>query len=70
MQVTVNGEPREIPDGTTVSELLALLQTQAERVVVELNLTMLKRAQHGATQLKAGDRVEVVRFVGGGAGHG
>ncbi len=70
MNVVVNGEPRELPEGMTVAELLAFLQTPAERVVVELNLVILKRAQHTATQMKAGDQVEVVRFVGGGARHG
>ena len=70
MRVTINGEWRELPEGMTVSELLALLQTPAERVVVELNLTILKRAQHVASQLKTGDQVEIVRFVGGGARHG
>lgn len=67
MDVTVNGEKRTLPEGTNVSELLELFQASAERVVVELNLTILKRAEHGATLLKEGDQVEIVRFVGGGA---
>jgi len=66
MHVTVNGEAREMPEGVTVSKLLEMLNVQPERVVVEVNLTILKRAEHPATTLKAGDRVEIVRFVGGG----
>jgi thiamine biosynthesis protein ThiS len=70
MQVTVNGEPRAIPDGTTAAQLLELLKVTPERVVVEVNLTILKRAQLVATALREGDRVEIVHFVGGGSGPG
>ena len=67
MELLVNGEKRTIPDGTTVSQLLETLKVQPERVVVEVNLTILKRAEHPATVLKEGDTVEIVHFVGGGA---
>jgi thiamine biosynthesis protein ThiS len=66
MQVSINGEQRELPDGTTVSQMLGTLKMQPERVVVEVNLTILKRAQHAGTVLKEGDKVEIVHFVGGG----
>lgn len=67
MQVKVNGEPRELPRGTTVAQLLQALNVLPERVVVEVNLRILKRAEHPTVVLQDGDRVEVVRFVGGGA---
>ena len=67
MDVTVNGETRELPDGITVSQLLETMKVTPERVVVEVNLTILKRAQHASTILQAGDQVEIVHFVGGGA---
>ena len=66
MELTVNGEKRQVPDGTTVSQLLGTLKVAPERVVVELNLTILKRAEHPMTLLRAGDHVEIVQFVGGG----
>ncbi len=66
MELTVNGDKREVQEGTTVSKLLELLQVVPERVVVEVNLTILKRAEHPQTILKEGDQVEIVRFVGGG----
>ena len=68
MQVTVNGEARTVPDGTTAAQLLELLKVIPERVVVEVNLTILKRAQLPATALSEGDTIEIVQFVGGGAG--
>jgi thiamine biosynthesis protein ThiS len=67
MELTVNGELQQVADGLTVSGLLKTLQVAPERVVVELNLTILKRAQHPEAVLKEGDRVEIVQFVGGGA---
>ena len=67
MQVQVNGQMRELPDGLTVAGLLSTLQVVPERVVVEVNLTILKRAQHAQTALKEHDQVEIVQFVGGGA---
>ena len=69
MQVMVNGERRELPDGSAVSALLDALNVAPERVVVEVNLTILKRAQQTSTILKEGDQVEIVHFVGGGATH-
>ena len=69
MQVIVNGEQRELPEGTTALQMLETLKVQPERVVVELNLTILKRAQLPGAVLKEGDRVEIIHFVGGGSPH-
>ena len=67
MELTVNGETREVPNGVNVSQLLDTLQVAPERVVVEVNLTILKRAEYLSAVLQQGDRVEIVRFVGGGS---
>lgn len=64
--VMVNGESQELPDGTTVSQLLERLKVQPERVVVEHNMVILKRAAHPTTVLQPHDVVEIVQFVGGG----
>jgi thiamine biosynthesis protein ThiS len=66
MELVVNGERKQLPDGITAAALLQQLGIQAERVVVEVNLTILKRDQVAATVLNAGDQVEIVHFVGGG----
>ena len=70
MQVMVNGTPNTLPEGMTISRLLETLQVVPERVVVELNLKILKRAEHPSAVLKDGDQIEIVHFVGGGAPHG
>jgi sulfur carrier protein len=66
VKLTVNGEAREVPDGTTVSQLLASLEVTAGRVAVEVNTDVVRRAQHEQHRLADGDRVEIVTFVGGG----
>ncbi len=66
MQLTVNGQDRELAEGTTIAELLAELELDPRMLAVERNLALVPRAQHAETQLAAGDRIEVVTLVGGG----
>ena len=66
MELTINGQRRTLADGTTVAALLQHLGLQPERVVVEVNLQIIKRDQRQAAVLRAGDVVEIVQFVGGG----
>ncbi len=66
MELMVNGESRQVADGTTAAGLLEQLGIEPGRVVVEVNLTILKRHQLPATVLRPGDRIEIVQFVGGG----
>jgi sulfur carrier protein len=66
MEVTINGERRELPAGINVSELLERLSLKASRVVVELNRDVLPRDRYGATPVAEGDFLELVEIVGGG----
>lgn len=66
MHVSVNGETREIPEGTTIRGLVELLGLKGDRIAVERNLSVVPRAQHAETKLEEGDRLEIVTFVGGG----
>jgi thiamine biosynthesis protein ThiS len=66
--VTVNGESVPLPTGSTIADLLRALSLEPSRVAVEHNLRVVPRAEHGAVRLNHGDRLEVVTFVGGGAG--
>jgi sulfur carrier protein len=66
MKIQVNGDALEVPDGVSVSELLNKLGVTQPHVAVELNLEVIPRAQHAATALRDGDRLEVVTLVGGG----
>ncbi len=64
--IHVNGEPREVPSGTTIATLVVALGAHPEGVAVAVNGEVVPRAEHHARALAAGDRVEVIRAVGGG----
>ena len=66
MRATVNGEQVELPENLTVAALLAHLGVKAERVAVERNGAVVKKARHVLERLEAGDVLEIVTFVGGG----
>ena len=66
MQILLNGESLELPDGATVADLLVRLDLTGRRVAVERNLDIVPRSQHATTALAAGDRLEVVHAIGGG----
>jgi sulfur carrier protein len=66
VRIQVNGEEREAPDGATLEELVRLLGLAPERLAVELNYEVVRRAEWAQRILADGDRVEIVHFVGGG----
>jgi sulfur carrier protein len=66
MQLTVNGQPKDVPDGLTVRALIEHLGLGGGPVAVELNRAIVPRAEHASRALAAGDVVEIVHFVGGG----
>ena len=65
--IVVNGEPREIPAGSTVASLLASLELDPRLVVVERNREVLRdRDAFAGIELALADTIEIVHFVGGG----
>jgi sulfur carrier protein len=66
MEITVNGEARQVPAPATLDDLLRHLGLDPRTVVVEHNRQIVRRPALGATTLAAGDTVELVHFVGGG----
>lgn len=64
--VVVNGEPREIAPAASLLDLLRSLDLDPRVVVVEHNRQIVRRPALASTTLHAGDRVELVHFVGGG----
>jgi thiamine biosynthesis protein ThiS len=65
MQITVNGQTRDIPDGETIRALVARYNLTPEKVAIELNRRLLRSEKYD-TALQNGDQVEIVTFVGGG----
>lgn len=66
MRVIVNGAPREIAEGTSVTDLLAAFDLAQAPVVVERNGEIVWRADQPGTRLREDDRCEIVRLVAGG----
>lgn len=66
MQLILNGETRDTPPLGTLAELATWLDLPAFGSAIELNGEVVRRAHHATTPLREGDRLEVVRLVGGG----
>lgn len=66
IDVVINGQSRSVEEGTTISVLLTQLGLADRRVAVERNREIVPRASHASTVILAGDRLELVTFVGGG----
>ena len=66
MRIEVNGESREVEQGTTLAELVQQLALVPARLAIERNREVVRRADWPQTELSEGDRIEIVHFVGGG----
>lgn len=66
IRLTVNGENMQLFTANNVKQLLETLNLAEKRIAVEVNREIIPQSQHGATRLREGDRVEIVRAVGGG----
>jgi len=64
--IVVNGEPKSVEPGTTLSSLLLGLELSLDRVAVEHNRQIAAQTAWEATELLPGDQLEIVQFVGGG----
>ena len=66
MELVINGESHTAEDGCSMLDLLDSLQVPADRVAIEYNGLILSKDAWATTRLKAGDKLEIVHFVGGG----
>ena len=66
MKLVVNGKARDFEGPATLTGLIAALGLDASTLVVEHNGELVRREDHGRRLLREGDRLELVRFVGGG----
>lgn len=66
MNIFVNAESREVADDLSVGDLITLLDLKPERLAIEVNRRIIRRAEWDSTRLAEGDKVEIVHFVGGG----
>ena len=66
IDIVVNGEPRTVPDGLNLTGLLKWLDVIPDRVAVELDRRIVRKADWPATSILTGAQLEIVQFVGGG----
>ena len=66
MQVTVNGQSRQVADGATSRRIVGRIAAGGKPVAVEVNLELVPRQRHAQHRLAEGDRLEIVTLVGGG----
>lgn len=66
MEIFVNGEARQVSEGLTLAQLVQDLGLVGQRIAVEVNLDIIPRSTHAYHVLHPGDRVEIVRAIGGG----
>lgn len=66
IEIVVNGNTRQVPDGLTVYELLRFIEADPARVAVEVNREIVRKPDWTTVRVGAGSELEIVQFVGGG----
>jgi thiamine biosynthesis protein ThiS len=67
MELIINGQPKDFGEGLTLAVLVEQFGMKADRVAIELNGEIIRRDDWAGKTLCAGDRLEIVHFVGGGS---
>ncbi len=66
IRISLNGEERRVPEGSSVQALLEMIGLDRRKVAVERNEAIVPRSTYGETVLGEGDQLEIVHFIGGG----
>lgn len=66
MQITLNGEPKNLENGLNIAALLGALAIDTRQVAVEKNREIIPKSLYQSTAIMEGDEVEIVSFIGGG----
>ena len=66
MEIILNGENRQIAESTTAAQLIETLGLVGKRLAMEVNQEIVPRSAYSTHLFQAGDRVEIVRAIGGG----
>jgi thiamine biosynthesis protein ThiS len=67
VKLTINGDPMVVEAGVTIDGLLDLLKIKREYTAVAVNREIIPKSEYGSVKLGDGDKVEIVRPMGGGA---
>ncbi|MBD3789832.1 MAG: sulfur carrier protein ThiS [Campylobacterales bacterium] len=66
MQIIINGETRNVADHCTISELIETLGIKVKVMAAAVNMEIVKKEAWDTHQIKEGDKLELLHFVGGG----
>ena len=66
MNISLNGESRQIENNLLLSELIEQLGFAGKRLAVEINKEIVPKSEHGSYTIQDGDRIEIVHAIGGG----
>ncbi len=66
MQIYLNGDEKQIPEGIDMAGLIELLDLTDQRIAVEVNEELVPRSTFPGHALNADDRIEIIHAVGGG----
>jgi sulfur carrier protein len=66
MELVINGKSEQLPDGINAAQLIEHLGMADERLAMEVNEEIVPRSSYANHNLSAGDRIEIVRAIGGG----
>lgn len=67
MELVINGKTEHLPEGINATQLIERLGLQSERLAMEVNREILPRSRFDSHCFAAGDEIEIVRAIGGGA---
>lgn len=66
MEITINGDVHKVDQGLSLVDLLQKLKLDPTKVAIERNLEIVPKSTYQTINLSAGDRLEIVHFIGGG----
>lgn len=66
MQVKINGVVDEIPDNSSIRDLLTARKLPVDIIIIALNDEVIKQEKWDSLKLNSNDRLEIIRMMGGG----
>lgn len=66
MKIAINSENHVLTEPASLKQLVSELGLENKRLAIEVNQTIVPRAEYADFLLKDGDKVEIVHAIGGG----
>ncbi len=66
MRITLNGQPAQVPEGATAEQLVELQGLTSTICAVEINQSLVPKADRAGRVIEPDDKIEIVTLVGGG----